>query len=494
MAGFGAGTFGAGTFGAAAVPWHPGQPWPSGTAGGASSPFWGGYVRLWLRAALAPGRPFHMGAHPDDRLDAGNVLAGAPVVFAAGGPRAVTEHLWIDLTCDTIDTEIQGGSSGSGGIFSKADAATITITLADPTGKYDPLNGHSPYSYGGHSRLVPGTPVEAFTEVVDGTTGEWERFYLFVGTADSWAEDWTANPYERRCELIATDVTKMFVRMDRPEQPLVGEGDDVGQRIHRIVDFYGWEGEVIDPPGGSLVTLQATTLAQSSWELLNRATDDEIGYVYFDTEGRLRWINRQAWSTVSQPVITFGCHEDAQIFDVLTDAQPSTLDLQMRNQVYASRSGGTTQIARSQSSINRYGQYDYKRTDLGLADDTQAGEWAEYVVVLYSYPQISLSDVTALPALAANSWEVWPGVLGITMVTDLVRILWAPPDRPDDVIDALSRVVGYSHRIDYKKWEVQWQLVAASSLQFSGSVFTMGPHAQDRLDAGYVMSFAVTGG
>jgi hypothetical protein len=268
----------------------------------------------------------------------------------------------------------------------------------------------------------------------------------------------------------------------------------VGQRIHRIVDFYGWEGEVVDPPGGSLVTLQATTLAQSSWELLNRATDDEIGYVYFDTDGRLRWINRQAWSTMAAPVITFGCDEDPQHFDVLTDAQPSTLDLQMRNQVFAARAGGTTQTARSQSSVDKYGQYDYKRTDLGLASDVQAAQWAEYVVVLYAYPQISLSDVTALPAITERSWEAWSGVLGIVMVTDLVRILWAPPDRPDDVIDAVSRVVGYAHRIDFKQWEVQWQLVAASSLQFSGSVFTMGPHAQDRLDAGYVMSFAAAPG
>lgn len=476
--------------------WAPGDPWPSGTPGGAASPHWGGYVRLWLRAALAPGRPFHMGTHPDDRLDAGNVMAGGAVLFGAArsGAKAGTEHLWVDLTCDTIDAEIQGGASGSAGIFSKADAATITITLADPTGKYDPLNGNSPYAYGGHSRLVPGTPVEAFAEVVDADTGLWERFYLFVGTADSWGEDWTPDPYDRRCTVVATDVTKMFVRMDRPEQPLVGAGDTVQERIHRIVEFYGWAGEVVDPPGGSLVTLQATTLAQSSWELLNRATDDEIGYVYFDTEGRLRWINRQAWSVISTPVITFGCSEDPQHFDVLTDAQPSTLDLQMRNQVFASRADGAMQSARSQSSVDRYGQYDYKRTDLGLADDAQAGQWAEYVVVLYAYPQISLSDVTALPALAPNSWHTWNGVLGITMVTDLVQILWAPPDRPADLIDAVSRVVGYAHRIDYRKWEVQWQLVAASSLQFSGSVFTMGPHAQDRLDAGYVLSFAITSG
>lgn len=474
------------------APWQPGMAWPSGTPGGAAAPSWGGYVRVWIRAAIAAGRAFHMGTHPQDRLDAGNVLSGGATELAG---KAAVSGLWIDLTCDTTEAEIQGGASGGEGIFSKADAATITIKLADPTGKYDPLNGHSPYAYGGHSRLVPGTPVEAFTEVVNGDDGTWQRHYLFVGTADSWGEDWTPKPSERTCTLLATDITKQFVRMDRPEQPAVGAGDNVGQRIHRIVDFYGWPGEVVDPPGGSKIILQATTLAQPAWELLNRTTDDEIGYLYFDVEGRLVWVNREAWSTVTTPVVEFGCPHipGSTGFDVLTDAAPSTLDLQMRNHVYASRAGGTMQQALSEASIDRFGSYEDKRTDLGISTDTQVAQWAEFVVILYAFPQINLQDVTMQPSLHEDSWEVWNAALGITMVTDLVHIKWAPPDRPTDVIDAVSRVVGYSHRITRGQWEVQWQLVAANALATSGSVFTMGSHAQDRLDSGYVMGFTTVG-
>lgn len=450
-------------------------------------------MRLWLRAAIAAGRPFYMGTHPQDRLDAGNVLSGGAAEVA--GRAGVGSTLWIDLTCDVIDAEIQSGASGSAGIFSKADAATASITLADPTGKYDPLNGHSPYAYGGRSRLVPGVPVEAFAEVVNGDDASWQRYWIFVGTADSWGEDWTPSPSSRQCQLLATDVTKQFVRMDRPEQPAVGAGDSVQDRIHRIVDFFDWAGTVVDPPGGSSIILQATTLAQPAWELLNRATDDEIGYLYFDPEGQLRWLNRATWSTVSDPVLTFSCeHISGDGYDILTDAAPSTLDLQMRNHVYASRAGGTSQEALSQASIDRYGSYEDKRTDLGISTDTQVAEWAEFVVVLYSFPQISLSDVTFLPSLWDRSWEPWMASLGITHVTDLVRIKWAPPDRPAEIIDAVSRVVGATHRINRGSWEIQWQLVAASALQFSGSIFTMGPHAQDRLDAGFVLGFTATPG
>jgi len=470
--------------------WAPGDAWPSGEPGGASPPAWGGYVRLWLRAGLAPGRAFRMGADPQDRLDAGNVMGGGGSVAA----RDVSgERLWIDLTCDALELAIEGGASSTQGIFSKADASTLTVTLRDPEGDYDPLNADSPYAYGGHSRLVPGTPVECYAEVVDPSDGSWERFWIFTGTSDSWGEDWTPNPGERVAVMVATDITKRFVAWNRPEQPPVGAGDTTRQRIARIVAFYGWEGTVIDPPGPDAVTLAPTTLAQGGWELLNRTTDDEIGFVWFDPEGRLRWANRATWETLTVPAATFGCeHVDGAALDVLVDASPSNLDGQMRNAVFASRSGGTMQTARSESSIERFGQWDFKRTDLGVETDGLAGAWAEYVAVLYAYPQVALADVTAVPAVSARSWDAWAAVLGLTLIVDLVRIVWAPPDRPTSVIDTVSRVVGFSHKITAARWEWTPQLIAANALMFSGSVFTMGPHPADLLDSGFVLGFTST--
>jgi hypothetical protein len=466
------------------MPWLPGQPWPSGTAGGAASPYWGGYVRLWVRAAIAAGDAFHMGKHPLDRLDAGNVMGGAGPVGRAG----VIDRLWIDLSCDVTDVGISGGASAAQGIFSKSDAGTVTVTIADPTGIYDPLNPAGPFSYGGRSRLVPGVPVEVFAEVVDGLAGTWTRHDLFTGTADSWAQDWTPHPWDRQTILVATDATKTFARFNRPETSPVGAGETVTARIHRIVNYFGWtDGAVLDPPGGSTVTLLATTLAQSAWELLNRATDDELGYIYLTPSGDLRWLNRATWSTPVAPHVTLGCDVG---HDVLLDATPSALDRQMRNAVYAARVGGTSRSAISTSSIDRYGRYDYQRTDLGLADDAQAGQWAAAVLELYAFPQITLGDVTFRPSIADQSWEVYDETLDVAMISDIVRIVWAPPDlAAAATVDNLSRVVGYSHTISRQAWEVRWQLVAANAMQFAGVEFTMGPSARSQLDAGNVLAF-----
>jgi hypothetical protein len=655
------------------VPWSPGDPWPSDTPGGASSPHWGDYVRLWVRAALAAGDIFRLGASAHDRLDDGNVLAGAltpeppnpylstdtfnradsssgmgstdgtgtkdpaawnltapgcygiqtnraypvlnaqnvawidlaaadvdlsvtaaafgaagvliafrfadlsnylyAVAYSGGvllirrqaasntvlaGPIAgftagetlrvvavgssitvyrnaavvatvtetfnatVTKHgvgfggttgnpradnwsamvpgamtrrprttddagrLWADLSCDTLDVDIQGGASSSDGILTKPDATTCVVNLADPARKYDPLNGSSPYAIGGTSRLVPGTPVEVFAEVVNADDGTYATEWLFTGTADSWGEDWTPNPRRRVAQLIASGETKTFVNMKRPATvPAVGAGDTTAQRVQRIVDLAGWLGDV--EAGAGTVTHAATELDNDGWELLNGTLDDELGFIYFTAAGALRWVGRAAWfDLTSPPVLELGCGEG--LHDVLVDASPTSIDLQIRNSIFAARPDVTPAHALSVASINRYGRFDYARTDLGVATDAQAADWAATLLRLYAYPQISIADVTMQPAIAAASWQVFAGVLGLSLVTDLLRIVWSPPDRPADTpIDALARVVGFHHVITRRLWEITLELVGAEALAYSGAVFTLGPDANDRLDAAYVL-------
>ncbi|MET0767364.1 MAG: hypothetical protein ABWY50_06955 [Aeromicrobium sp.] len=361
------------------------------------------------------------------------------------------------------------------------------LTLADPTGKYDPLNNDSPFSYGGRSRLVPGTPLEVFAEVVDPADSSVMQQHLFVGTVDTWSEGWTTRGSTRQAQVVASDDTKTWARFDRPEQPAVGAGDTTRQRVERLVTFYGWEGTT-DQPTVSTVTLQATTLAQSGWELLNRAIDDELGYVHFTPWGFLRWVNRATWYEHPEPTLVLGCIADEPAaHDVLIEAAPITVDLQMRNAIYAARTGGTTQTAESLSSQERYGRYDYKRTDLGLNDDVQAAQWASDLLTIYAYPQTGLEDVTMLPALDPASWDLWPVLFNLDLVSDLVRVVWSPPDLELEPIDVSSRVVGYRHRITRAEWSLRWQLVNADPFGGAGVVFTMGPDAQDRLDAGFVL-------
>src|SRR5262245_4434379 len=173
------------------MPFTPGDPWPDTTfPGGVAHEAWSGYIRLIVRARIDAGTAFTLGPHPQDRLNSGNVLSqagGLPAALEGGEPRAAASGLWVDLTCDLIDLEITLGATSSDGVLSKAEAGTLTATLWDPDGKYDPANPTGRYSIAGHTRLLPGVPVEAFCETIanpQAASPAVNRWPLFTGTAD----------------------------------------------------------------------------------------------------------------------------------------------------------------------------------------------------------------------------------------------------------------------------------------------------------------------
>jgi len=483
------------------VTWTPSDPWPSNTPGGTrgadpTAPYaWGAYQKVWVLAEIASGNPWTMGPHPFDRLDAGNVLIDAGDM-AGGGPTPPgtlppVDGLWVDLSCDLIDLEIRGGAGNVQGVRSQTEAGTLTATLYDPTGKYDPLNPDTPFQIGGRSRLQAGTRVMAFCEtIVDPTaaTPTVATRYLFGGTADVWAEEWTKEPSDRRCQLIATDIVKDLNKMDRPEQPPVGGGDDVFTRLNRIAAYFGFPG----PTGlGEFTdrTLQATTLAQPAWEQLNRAVTDDLGFLYvapYPTGGLLVYISSLMWQdgVADPPLITVGC-DDPAAFDIVTGARPASLDAYLTNHVTAARAGGVEQVADNPTSVDTYGTKDYKRTDLGLETDAWAADWATTLVALSAYPRHAVDRITLQPAVAPDAWLAFRRVLQVTPVVSRIRLLFQTPLVPY-TLDLTVRMVGWTHRVNAWTWQTEWRTTAAS-MGAGGRPWTMGPHAFDALDAGNVL-------
>jgi hypothetical protein len=482
------------------MPWDPGETWP-GTPGGASSPSWSEYLRLYVYAAIQSGTTFQWGPAPACLLDAGNVYGpgtGAP------GPVAPTGRLWVDLSCDVLDIDTHLGGTRPDGAIATSEAGTARVLLMDPDRIYDPLNPESPFQYGGKSRLMPGTPILIWAEHVVNVGGSLlaesadvltteagdqlitedsavtlSTYRLHNGTVDTWSSPWKAHADERRSTIVSSDAVKELVALDFGEQAPVGVGDTVDTRISRVLTHYAWEGLTrLDPSG---ITLQETTLAQSAWELIGRAAEDEIGFVYIDAWGVLQFHNRDTWSTGSaEPAVIFGCGPDEpEACDALIEAEVRAANLEIRNAVYATREGGVQQTSRSAESISLYGTHSYKRTDLGLQTDPQVAEWATYLVSLGAFPRATLEQVTIYPAFDE---ECWPPLLGLVLVDDRIRVLWSPPDDTPPV-DTSGRAIGMDHRISRTSWETDIHLVLADLF---GRVLHWGIHPSDLLDSGYV--------
>jgi hypothetical protein len=465
--------------------WHPGDAWP-GSAGGAAHPAWSGYVRLYVQAQIASGTPFTIGKAPHDHLDAGNVLGGAHL------ERATTPAtLWVDLTCDLVDLELALGSSSGAGILSKSEAGTLVATFYDPTGKLDPLNPETIYALSGRTRLVPGVPVRAWAEViVDPTVASptVATFPLFTGTADRWSSPWKREPTERLAKLTATDPTKTWARADRPALPApIGAGDTPAQRLRRIADNFAWLGSIATV-GATAVTLQASALAQAAWEMAGRVASDELGFAYFApqppsvaTPGVLTLVAREVWAQRPAPAVGIGCGPG--LHDIATDVEPAAFDTQLRNAAYAARTGGTQQVAKVPSSVAKFWEQSIDRSDLGVETDPQAAQWAAAIVTLMAYPQASIDRATLRPAVDPAPWAAWQAVLGVPLITALVRVLW---EQGGYTVDTEARLVGWTHKVTPTAWDVQWRTISAS-VSAARVSFHMGPHHQDVLDAGYVM-------
>lgn len=309
------------------------DPWP-GTPGGAYSPHWGGDIRLYVWAAILAGTVLRWGPSASDNLDAGYVWGKS---HTTRGPADPANRLWVDLSCDVTRLETSLGGSRADGAIAHAEAGTASIRLADPNRIYDPTNPDSPFQFQGQTRLAPGTPIIVFAEYWNGSAIQ--TFRMFTGTVDSWGEPWELHPSKREAEVQASDAIKDLVKRDYGATAAVGAGDTVDARIARILTYYGWTGPSVLNP--STNTLQATTMAQSAWELIGRATGDEIGFTYVDYDGTLRFKNRDTWQTGSDPVLIVGCSPEAPAaYDGLVEAQGVAASLNITNAVYASVTGG----------------------------------------------------------------------------------------------------------------------------------------------------------
>jgi hypothetical protein len=439
--------------------------WP-GTPGGAYSPYWGGAIQLYAWVAIAAGSTFHWGQSATDNLNAGNVWGGGSV-----GPAPPTGRLWVDISCDILQIDTHLGGNKSDGALSRAAAGTCAITLADPERIYDPLNPDSPWQYAGRTRLAPGTPLWVWAEVQDSPTTV-QTFRMFTGTVDSWQEEWELHREKRTAQVVASDSVKTLVASDWGEQPAQGTGETAGQRLQRILTHYGYTGPVnLD---SSAVTLQATTLAQSGWELIGRTTDDELGFVWVDRLGVLQFRNRDTWRILNAPVLAVGCPDG---FDCVIDADVSSA-ADIRNAIYASPVGGSMQIARSEPSVTIYGLHSYKRTDLGVQDDAQAAVWANFLLQLQAFPRAQVEKVTLRPLFTP---AIWPSLLSLDFIKDRVRVQWQPPGQY--LVDGIARTLGVEHSISRHTWEVGLSLALGDLF---ARVFHWGQHPEDRLNVGNV--------
>jgi hypothetical protein len=231
-------------------------------------------------------------------LSPGNPVSGSGTITldSAGFGLLDTDWLagadsWVDISQWVLSFTISRDLTRVQGPLYQAQAGTASIVLNNSDGRFDPDNLSGPYVSSGVSQVHAMVPVR-IRAVYNGIS-----YSLFRGFADGWQEpvitfaggvtNWTLN---------ATDGFKALSNITlAPLGSPVGANEDAGARVNRILNSAGWytgqgAGARLTDTGNS--TLQATSYGDTALNLLQLATDCEIGRLYIDGSGAVVFRNR----------------------------------------------------------------------------------------------------------------------------------------------------------------------------------------------------------
>lgn len=377
---------------------------------------------------------------------------------------------WTDITAWLMGFTITRPSSRVQGPLLAYQAGTAVITIDNSDGRFDPDNLSGPYVSGGVSQIHAMVPVR-ITATFGGIS-----YPLYRGFADSWQESpVTFVGQQSIWTLSASDGFKILAGITLPTlgSP-VGASELTGARINRILDAASW---YTGQGGGSRLTaagdsaLQATSFGDTALNLLQLASDSEIGQLYINGSGAVVFRNRRALLTDTRSAMsqaTFGDNPVPGVELPCATIGRADDDTTIGNDIQATRIGGTLQEATDAPSIAKYlFPRSYARSDLILIGDADALNWANWVLYIAKQGEDRFDTIAVDPQF--QPVDLWPQVLGREM-GDRITGVRRPPG-----VAAVSRdvfVSGITHSFDVASsaWLTQWNCQDASKY---GSFLTL---------------------
>jgi len=406
---------------------------------------------------------------------AGTVLILGDVTLGLLGTGTLaTDGIWTDISPWVQEFSIDRPGSRQQGPIVSYDAGTATVTLNNSDARFTPGNLAGPYVAAGVTQIRPMIPLRI--------SATWNNitYRLFTGYISTWlppAED--MGPGYAITTVSATDGQRILEGVQIPETAAVGGGELSGARVNRVLTAANWYG-----PGRGLrdidtgqSTLQGTTYGASALSVIAGTVLSEIGEFYISGAGVAVFRDRNAplADTRSNTVqAVFGDrpgtgHPAGTEVAYVALSNP-TDDTTLANDVQATADGptftGTMQEAIDATSVATYTFARTYEATVALQSDSEALQWANYVLYIGRNDETRFDELTLLPVAAPDS--LWPQALGREL-GDRVQV-WR---RPPGMASALTQDVfirGIYHTVTVDGWQTVWTLSAATRYSF----FTLG--------------------
>ena len=322
-----------------------------------------------------------------------------------------SEDGWVDLAGDLEELSFDAGATDDDGVLTRVEAGRATLVLNDWDGNWDPTNDQSPYYQDwrlGAVVRIHGNAAEQFDvhNPVTDAVG-FALFGLFTGRVESIVASGHAEENPVVTVEIVDDIS-VLTASNPPASSPTGAGDLLEDRVLRIVENVGWDGNVdlnvVHPEWPDMATYQATTLAQSAWTELLLSCDAGLVAPCMGGDGAL-YVSPLSPDLSLYRKVKFGSADADEV--PLVDVQVAYDRAQLRNVVTLGRTGGTAVTITDESSVTRHGRHDWGRTDLPLENDSDVELIARKIL-----------GASSEPAPRITAIEVWPQLFGQSLYAD----------------------------------------------------------------------------
>jgi hypothetical protein len=260
---------------------------------------------------------------------------------------------------------------------------TLTLRIVDQNGDFNPQNPNSPY----FGLLDPMRKV-----AISATYGA-NTYPIFSGFITSYTTTTPRNANDVVYTTItAVDAFRLAQNAQISTVAGAAAGDLSGTRINQILDEIGWPVSMRDIDAG-LTTLQADPgTARTSLAAMQTVTLSEYGALYVDATGSFVFQDRNvtAASIGGTPTVFNDNGTNIGYFNAVWRLD----DTLVYNAASITRTGGTTQLAIDQTSIDRYFTHSYNQQNLLMQTDAEALDYAQAYVASRKDTSIRCDSIT----------------------------------------------------------------------------------------------------
>lgn len=304
-------------------------------------------------------------------LDSGildtNILADAAAVI-------------VDVSNQINEVKIQRGRNAQSDQF---QTGTLSLRIVDQTGDFNPMNTAGPY----YGLLDPMRKV--FITATDGAT----TYPLFAGYITSFSTTTPLNAADVVYTTInAVDAFRLAQMAQISTVTGATAGDLSGTRVNQILDEISWPASMRDIDAGLTTMQNDPGTARTSLAAMQTIELSEYGALYISPSGSFVFQDRSVTAgSVSGTATDFN---ENGLGIAYSNALWVLNDVLVYNSAQVTRTGGTTQNATDQDSIDLYFVHSYNQQNLLMETDAVALDYARAYIASRAATSIRCDSIT----------------------------------------------------------------------------------------------------